>query len=109
MLFFAPGGCSRRVCDPPMAGRRSQTGFEFRITTKDTKDNTKDGFPVTPEQVLDVLAAPDAVIPQSGNCFIAQKRISEEYVLRVIYRSGGEDLVVIPFYPGRRERYESKV
>ncbi len=28
MLFFAPGGCSRRVCDPPIAGRRSQTGFE---------------------------------------------------------------------------------
>ncbi len=34
------------------------------------------GFPVTPERVLDVLLKPDVVIPQSGDRFIAQKRIS---------------------------------
>jgi hypothetical protein len=40
---------------------------------------------------------------------IAQRRINERHVLRVIYRQEGEDLVVITFYPGRRERYEAEL
>ena len=40
---------------------------------------------------------------------IAQKRITERHVLRVIYRQEGENQVVITFYPGRRERYEAKL
>ncbi len=30
MLFFAPGGCSRRVCDPPIAGRRYSQAEKLR-------------------------------------------------------------------------------
>lgn len=67
------------------------------------------GFPVTSEQVVDALMRPDRVIPQSEGRMIAQKRLTEKYVLRVIYRTEGDDVVVITFYPGRRERYEDEV
>ncbi len=67
------------------------------------------GFPVTEQQVADVLLRPDRVIPQSEGKYIAQKRIGESHVLRVIYREEGDDYVVITFYPGRRERYEGSV
>lgn len=67
------------------------------------------GFPVTEQQVVDVLRRPDVVIPQSGDRYIAQKRLGERHVLRVIYRKEDEDLVVITFYPGRRERYEGTI
>lgn len=67
------------------------------------------GFPVTEQQVIEVLTKPDRVIPQPGNRYIAQKRVTEDHVLRVVYRQEGEDLVVITFYPGRRERYENQI
>lgn len=67
------------------------------------------GFPVTERQVTATLSTPDAVIAQPEGRYIAQKRITERHVLRVVYRREGEDMVVITFYPGRRERYESKV
>jgi len=67
------------------------------------------GFPVTEQQVADTLATPDVVIEQSGGRYVAQKRITERHVLRVVYRREGEDRVVITFYPGRRERYENEI
>ena len=67
------------------------------------------GFPVTEQQIADTLAMPDAVIEQSRGRYIAQKRIAERHVLRVVYRREGEDMVVITFYPGKREWYEGKV
>ncbi|RLC80114.1 MAG: DUF4258 domain-containing protein [Chloroflexi bacterium] len=67
------------------------------------------GFRVTSEQVEETLTAPNVVIPQQKGRYIAQKRISQHYVLRVVYRKEGDNLVVITFYPGRRERYEVNV
>ena len=67
------------------------------------------GFKVTRQQVEETLTAPDVVVPQSKGRMIAQKRISERHVLRVVYRQEGENQVVITFYPGRRERYEAKL
>jgi len=67
------------------------------------------GFPVTEQQVADTLVTPDMVIEQPGGRYIAQKWITERHVLRVIYRLEGEDVIVITFYPGRRDRYESEI
>jgi len=67
------------------------------------------GFEVTRKQVEETLTGPDIVIHQAKGRVIAQKGISERHVLRVIYRQEGEDLVVITFFPGRRERYETKL
>jgi len=65
------------------------------------------GFEVTPGQVEDTVLNPQDVIPQRGDRYIAQKGITEQHVLRVVYRQEGETRVVITFYPGRRERYEA--
>ena len=67
------------------------------------------GFEVTRNQVEETLTGPDVVIDQGKGRMIAQKGISKRHVLRVIYRQEGEDLVVITFFPGRRERYEAKL
>jgi len=67
------------------------------------------GFEVTRKRVEETLTSPDMVISQAKGRMNTQKRISERHVLRVIYRQEGEDLVVITFYPGRRERYETKL
>jgi len=64
------------------------------------------GFKVTPDQVEATVLIPEKVIPQSGRRFIAQRKITERHVLRVVYRQEGNIRVVITFYPGRRERYE---
>lgn len=65
------------------------------------------GFMVTLDQVAETVLHPEAVIPQPGGRFIAQKRITEHHVLRVVYRQEGDTRVVITFYPGRRDRYET--
>ena len=65
------------------------------------------GFVVAVDQVEQAVLHPDKVIPQPGGRFIAQKRITEHHVLRVVYRQEGDTSVVITFYPGRRERYET--
>ena len=68
------------------------------------------GFTVTEAQVADTVLNPDRVMAEEGEeRAIAQKRISDMHVLRVIYRQEGEDLVVITFYPGRRVRYENSL
>ena len=56
-------------------------------------------------QVERAVADPDKLIPQVGK-LVAQTRISDTHVLRVVYREEGDERVVITFYPGRRTRYE---
>ena len=67
------------------------------------------GFSVNRSQVVDTPLDPDAVFPAMKGRQIAQRRISEHHVLRVVYHEEGEEMVVITFYPGRREYYESQV
>ena len=64
------------------------------------------GFVITPDQVKETITNPDILLLQSGGRYIAQKGISEDHVLRVIYRKEGTRHIVITFYPGRRDRYE---
>jgi len=66
----------------------------------------KHDFMVTTEQVEETIVNPDKLSLQSGERYIAQKEISDEHVLRVIYRKEGTRHIVITFYPGRRDRYE---
>jgi len=67
------------------------------------------GFEVTLEQVEATVLQPEKTFPQAGGRRIAQKAITESHVLRVVYRMEGDTPVVITFYPGRRERYESGI
>jgi hypothetical protein len=62
-------------------------------------------FTVTEEQVISTLSALDK-IDRDHEPPVAQKAITNSHVLRVIFRVEGEDMVIITFYPGRRQRYE---
>ena len=64
------------------------------------------GFEVSHAQVEETLLDPEKVISEKGNKFIAQKTITDRHVLRVVYRMEREAMIVITFYPGRRDRYE---
>ena len=66
------------------------------------------GFAVSEEQVRTTVTTPDRVESHGGE-FIAQRRTTDTHVLRVVYRLENGQVVVITFYPGRRERYEDTV
>ena len=84
------------------------TGLEYTRHARDKFEILKrHGFEVTSDQVEETVLNPERVAPQPKGKFIAQKRISAHHVLWVVYRMEGETYVVITFYPGRRERYES--
>ena len=40
---------------------------------------------------------------------VAQRGITETHVLRVVYEESEDELVVVTFYPGRKDRYEGNV
>lgn len=65
------------------------------------------GFEVTPHQVEQTILSPERIVPQPGGRFLAQRQLTEEHILRVIYREEGDKRIVITFYPGRRDRYAS--
>lgn len=69
----------------------------------------KHGVVYTRDQIEDVLHHPDKIEKAERGRMTAQKAISETHLIRVIYEKGANKLVVITFYPGRRERYESKL
>jgi len=37
---------------------------------------------------------------------VAQKRLDDDHVLRVVYEEYTDHILVVTLYPGRRERYE---
>ena len=69
------------------------------------------GVNVSPTIVEDTIRNPDMTVPDpsGGGRTIAQRRISDRHVLRVVYRREEHVAVVITFYPGRRNRYETAV
>lgn len=69
------------------------------------------GVSVSPAIVEDTIRNPDVMVPDpsGGGRSIAQRRISDRHVLRVVYRREENLAVVITFYPGRRNRYETTV
>jgi hypothetical protein len=66
------------------------------------------GFVVSEEQVRQTVLSPDRVEDYETEQ-IAQKRISDTHVLRVVYRRENDEILVITFYPGRRKRYEDHI
>lgn len=66
------------------------------------------GFVVSEEQVRQTVLSPDRV-EDHGPEQIAQKRVTDTHVLRVVYRIENGEIVVITFYPGRRTRYEDSI
>jgi hypothetical protein len=65
-------------------------------------------FVVSEEEVRLTVLSPDRVEGREVEQ-IAQRRISDTHVLRVVYRLENDEMVVITFYPGRRKRYEDTI
>jgi hypothetical protein len=67
------------------------------------------GFVVTKKQVRETLLKPDRIDEGFRGRKIAQRKISEKHVLRVVFVEESKEIGVVTFYPGRRSRYESSV
>jgi hypothetical protein len=65
------------------------------------------GFVVSEEQARETALYPEKVEDGYKGKKVAQRRMTERHVLRVIYEEGAEEIRVATFYPGRRSRYES--
>jgi hypothetical protein len=55
--------------------------------------------------VIETVRSPDKVESEEDK-LIAQKRLNESLVLRVVYREFSAFILIITLYPGRRSSYE---
>lgn len=63
-------------------------------------------FEVSKGQVIGTVESPDLIDRSRLPLLIAQKRISDTHVLRVVYKEENSDKIIITFYPGRTKQYE---
>ena len=63
------------------------------------------GFEIEEKQVIETVLQPER-LDERGNQFLATKVLGRKHALRVVYESRKDFLVVITFYPVRRERYD---
>ena len=63
------------------------------------------GFEIEERQVTEAILRPDR-LDERGNQFFATKIVNPKHALRVVYEDRKDFLVVITFYPVRRERYD---
>jgi len=61
---------------------------------------------ISREFVVEAICNPDKTESGSGDKIIAQKRLNEQLVVRVVYREFDAFILTITVYPGRRKRYE---
>lgn len=64
------------------------------------------GVSIDLDFVVETVRSPDKLETGEEDKLIAQKRLDENLVLRVVYRDFGSFILIIPLYPGRRSRYE---
>jgi hypothetical protein len=62
-------------------------------------------FKISADLVIKVIQNPDTLIEEE-NKKIAQRPITDDLVLRVIYREFSAFILIITLYPGRRSRHE---
>lgn len=64
----------------------------------------KFGFKISQDIVINTINTPDRVDRKGGQTF-SMKFMNEEYALRVVHEERNGVILVITFYPVRRERY----
>ena len=72
-------------------------------------DHAKDRmrkYGITEDMVKETLAKPDCVLEGYSGRKIAQKALSEKYLLRVIFEVGEGVITVVTCYKAKRARYE---
>jgi len=63
---------------------------------------------VSRKLVIQTLENPKVIDHSRLPLLIAQGELDEKRVLRIVYRTEGEVIVVITFYPGRKSQYETQ-
>lgn len=63
------------------------------------------GFEIEEKQVVETILRPGR-LDQKSSQFFATKAINAKHALRVVYESRKDFLVIITFYPVRRERFD---
>jgi len=64
----------------------------------------KYGFPIDEAAVRQAIASPTQ-LGRRGDQLLALKPISNEHDIRVVYEEANDNIVVITFYPVKRERF----
>ncbi len=65
-------------------------------------------FEVSREQVIKTINNPELIDRSRFPLLIAQKKISNSHVLRVVYKKENSNKIIITFYPGRVKQYEQQ-
>lgn len=58
------------------------------------------------EFIRNALTHPNKIERGYKDRFVAQKKLDEDHVLRIVYEENVEHILGITLYPGRSERYE---
>lgn len=66
------------------------------------------GFQIRMDQVVDTVSNPDALDHSRSPLLIAQKKLDDNHILRVVYKVLNKERVIITFYPGRTRQYGKK-
>jgi hypothetical protein len=56
--------------------------------------------------VIGTVRSPDRLVPGGKDKLIAQKRLDDNLLLRVVYREFNAFILIITIYPAKRSRYE---
>ena len=65
-------------------------------------------FLISKNQVTKTIEKPDLIDKSRYPLLIAQLKIDNNYVLRVVYKKEFGAIKIITFYPGRRKQYEKQ-
>jgi hypothetical protein len=64
------------------------------------------GISIDRNFVTEAVRSPDKLETGEVDKMVAQKRLDENLVLRVVYREFNAFILIVTLYPGRRSRYE---
>jgi hypothetical protein len=66
---------------------------------------SKHGLNLDEKIIVDILKSPEKTDMGYAGRKIVQGRLDENRVLRIICEEKSEEIVIVTFYPGKRERY----
>jgi len=61
---------------------------------------------ITKQLVVDAVSNPDKIEEKGQDKKIAQKKLNQNLVIRVVYQEFTAFILIITVYPGRKKRYE---
>lgn len=66
------------------------------------------GFAVSKNEIVETITKPDSIDHSRHPLIIAQTSFDKNRVLRVVYKEEYGVKIIITFYPGRKNQYESR-